>query len=253
MAEKLTIGAAEIYLGDCLQTMESLPESCVDLVLTDPPFSSGTRREAAKGIRKSMNRTTDDAAWFGSDSLTTNGFLFLLRSCALEWHRLLKPGGHVLCFIDWRMEATLADAIESADLRRAGLIVWDKTFFGMGSCFRNQHELILHFTKGVGSPPLRRDVGNVIQAKPIRGGRHPTEKPDDLLGRLIEVACPSDGVVLDSFFGSGSTGIAAVKRHRGFIGIERERPYFDMAAESLRALQAISSPNASGDLFSAIG
>lgn len=193
MARTETIAAATIHQGDCLQIMQEMAAGSIDLVLTDPPFSSGTRREAAKGIRKSMNRGVDDAAWFGSDSLTTNGFIFLLRSCALEWHRLLKPGGHVLCFIDWRMEASLADAIESADLRRAGLLVWDKTYFGMGSCFRNQHELILHFTKGVGSPPLRRDVGNVLQAKPIRNGRHPTEKPDSLLGKLIEVACPRGG------------------------------------------------------------
>jgi site-specific DNA-methyltransferase (adenine-specific) len=224
-----TLPNATLYQGDCLEVMRALKAESVDLVLTDPPFSSGTRREAAKGIRKSMNRGTEGAEWFGSDSLTTNGFLFLLRSCALEWNRLLKPGGHVLCFIDWRMEATLADAIESADLRRSGLIVWDKTFFGMGSCFRNQHELILHFTKGVGAAPQRRDVGNVIRAKPIRNGDHPTEKPDELLGVLLEVTCPEGGTVLDSFFGSGSTGAAAVKRGRQFIGIEREAPYFEIA------------------------
>jgi site-specific DNA-methyltransferase (adenine-specific) len=241
-----TIGAATLHQGDCLQVMQGLPGGSVDLVLVDPPFSSGTRREAAKGVRKSMNRGTDDAAWFGSDSLTTNGFVFLLRSCALEWHRLLKTGGHILCFIDWRMEAALADAIESADLRRAGLLVWDKTYFGMGSCFRNQHELILHFTKGVGSPPLRRDVGNVLQAKPIRNGRHPTEKPDDLLGTLIEVACPEGGTVLDSFFGSGSTGIAAIKRHRSFVGIERETPYFEMAAQLIRDLHPDTATRQSG-------
>ena len=237
LRECCTVGDATLHLGDCLDIMQGLPAGVVDLVLTDPPFSSGTRREAAKGIRKSMNRATADAEWFGSDSLTTNGFVFLLRSCALEWHRMLKPGAHVLCFIDWRMEAGLADAIESADLRRAGLLVWDKTYFGMGSCFRNQHELILHFTKGVGSPPLRRDVGNVLQAKPIRNGRHPTEKPDDLLGPLIEVTCPEGGIVLDCFFGSGSTGVAAIKRHRRFIGIEREKPYFDMATSSIRDLR----------------
>jgi site-specific DNA-methyltransferase (adenine-specific) len=229
----------QILRGDCLQAMAALPSGTVDLVLTDPPFSSGTRREAAKGLRKSMNRGTEDAQWFGSDSLTTNGFVFLMRSCALEWNRLLKDGGHVLCFIDWRMEAALADAIESADLRRAGLIVWDKTYFGMGSCFRNQHELILHFTKGVGSPPLRRDVGNVIAAKPIRHGDHPTEKPDELLGTLVEVVCPVGGMVLDCFAGSGSTGVAATKRGREFIGIEREPQYAAMAEQRIETAPAV--------------
>lgn len=218
-----------VQIGDCIEEMRRIPAASVDCVLTDPPFSSGTRREAAKGIRKSMNRGTEDAEWFGSDSLTTNGFLFLLRACAIEWRRVLKPGGHVLCFIDWRMASWCADAIESADLRRAGLIVWDKTYFGMGSCFRNQHEFIWHFTNGVGSPPLRRDVGNVIRCKPIRKGRHPTEKPVELLETLLSVVCPEGGAVLDPFAGSGSTGVAASRLGMRFIGIEREAGHAEVA------------------------
>lgn len=179
----------EILLGDCLEMMKLLPASSVDAIVTDPPYSSGTRREASKGIRKSMDRTTGDAEWFGSDSLTTTGFVYLIRSCALEWNRLLKQGGHALVFIDWRMYPAMAGAIESADLRHSGLIVWDKTYFGMGSCFRNQHELILHFTKGV-AIPQRKDVGNVISCKPIRNGEHPTEKPVDLMRKLISVVTP---------------------------------------------------------------
>lgn len=244
----MTIETAELprgklLLGDCIQAMKAIPDASVDLVLTDPPFSSGTRREASKGLRKSMNRGMDDAKWFGSDSLTTNGFLFLMRMCALEWARVLKPGGHILCFIDWRMASTLADAIESADLRKAGMLVWDKTFFGMGSCFRNQHEFILHFTKGVGAPPLRKDVGNVIPCKPIRKGDHPTEKPDELLGKLISVVCPEDGLVLDPFFGSGSAAVAAISRGRRFVGVERERGYFDIAKRRLEKLAEQSATN----------
>lgn len=227
------IGSATLHNGDCLRVMRDLPEGSVDLVLTDPPFSSGTRREAAKGVRKSMNRGTEDAAWFGSDSLTTNGFAYLLRECALEWHRLMKPGAHLLCFIDWRMMSTLSDAIESADLRKSGLLVWDKTHFGMGSCFRNQHELILHFTKGVGTAPLRRDTSNVLAYKPVRDGDHPTEKPADLLTRLIETVCPPGGVVLDPFFGSGSCATATLACGRQFVGCEREPAYFDDCCERM--------------------
>lgn len=223
----------EILLGDCLEQLRSIPSESVDAVITDPPFSSGTRREGAKGIRKSMTRGVESAEWFGSDSLTTDGFLFLMRSCALQWHRVLKPGGHVLCFIDWRMSSWCADAIESADLRRAGLLVWDKTYFGMGSCFRNQHELIWHFTKDKGTEPLRRDIGNVIPCKPIRNGQHPTEKPVELLKTLIDVVVPEGGVVLDSFMGSGSTGVAAVEKGRRFIGIEREALYLEVARNRL--------------------
>lgn len=223
----------EVIQGDCLQVLRSLADSSIDAVVTDPPYSSGTRREASKGLRKSMNRAGEDAEWFATDCLTTNGFMWLMRECAVEWQRVLKPGGHILCFIDWRMMPALAGAIESADLRHVGLLVWDKTYFGMGSYFRNQHELILHFTKGKSLPPQRRDVGNVLRCKPIRGGDHPTEKPVELMRELISVVCAPGGVVLDPFTGSGATGEAAVASGRGFIGIERDAGYAELARSRL--------------------
>lgn len=215
----------DLRCGDCLQEMRKIEPCSVDLVLTDPPFSSGTRREGAKGLRKSMTRGHEDATWFGTDSLTTNGFVWLMRECAIEWQRIMKPGAHAFVFIDWRMYPALAGAIESADLRHSGLIVWDKTYFGMGSVFRNQHELILHFTKGVGTEPLRRDVGNVIQCKPIRNGDHPTQKPVDLLETLISVVARDGATILDPFCGSGSTVIAALRKGCNPIGIERDPSY----------------------------
>ncbi len=208
--------------------MKKLPSDSVDVVATDPPFSSGTRKEGAKGLRKSMRRGVASNAWFGSDSLTTNGFLWLMRSCAVEWQRLLKPGGHALVFIDWRMMSALAGALESADLRHAGLLVWDKTYFGMGTTFRNQHELILHFTKGVPPEPARRDVGNVLAFKPIRNGLHPTEKPTELLVELLSVVAFKGAVVLDPFAGSGATLVAAQRQGCSAIGIEREQHYVDI-------------------------
>lgn len=229
---------AEVIHGDCLDVLRAMPSESVDVVLTDPPFSSGTRREGSKGLRKSMNRTTADGAWFGTDSLTTNGFIWLMRACAVEWCRLLKPGGHALVFIDWRMMPALAGAIESADLRHAGLLVWDKTYFGMGSCFRNQHELILHFTRGVGNEPQRRDTGNVLSFPPVRNGDHPTEKPVALLRRLLAVVAPPGGVVLDPFAGSGTSGEAAVAEGCAFVGIEREAHYVKIGRTRIAAAQS---------------
>jgi site-specific DNA-methyltransferase (adenine-specific) len=233
---------ASMFFGDCLSVMAEMPMASVSAVVTDPPFSSGTRKEGQKGIRKSMNRGVAGDEWFGSDSLTTNGFTWLMRECAVQWQRLLKSGGHVLCFIDWRMMPALAGAIESADLRHAGLVVWDKTYFGMGACFRNQHEMILHFTKGVAPSPERRNVGNVLSFKPIRHGSHPTEKPVDLLSELIAVVSRPGDTILDPFSGSGSTGVAALKSGRNFVGIERDRRYFDDAQKRLAETPAAVIP-----------
>jgi site-specific DNA-methyltransferase (adenine-specific) len=222
-----------LWQGDCLERQHDIPESSIDVVLTDPPFSSGTRKEGQKSVRKSMLRATEDDEWFATDCLTTNGFVWLMRQNALRWKRLLKKGGHVLVFIDWRMSANLAAAIESADFRYVGMLVWDKTYFGMGACFRNQYELILHFTNGRGREPQRRDMGNVLSHPPIRDGSHPNEKPVPLLKDLLSVVAPPGGRILDPFMGTGSVGVAAAHLEMDFIGIDLEPQYVDVARDRI--------------------
>lgn len=241
MSVYLDEGGMRLYYGDALRILCSLPDSSVDAVVTDPPYSSGTRREASKGVRKSMKRGTADEEWFTSDSLTTNGFQWLMRECATQWRRVLVPGGHALVFIDWRMVAPLSGAIESADMRHVGLLVWNKARLGMGAYFRNQHELILHFTNGKSLPPQRRDVANVLTHPPVKGGEHPTEKPVGLMRDLISVVAPPGGVVLDPFAGSGSTLVAAKELGVRAIGIEREEKYLALAASRLSQLSLLEA------------
>jgi site-specific DNA-methyltransferase (adenine-specific) len=222
-----------LYHGDCLDVMDGLPSSSIDVVLTDPPFSSGTRKEGSKGVRRSMVRSMEDDEWYATDSLTTNGFAWLMRQCALRWRRLLKRGGHAFVFIDWRQYPNLSAAIESADLRHKGTLVWDKTYFGMGDCFRNQHEFILHFTLGMGRKPVRRDVGNVLSFPPVRDGDHPNEKPLPLLREILSaVVRPGDGV-LDCFMGSGAVGVAAHRLGCRFLGIDSDPQFIEVARDRL--------------------
>lgn len=233
-----------IYHGDALTVLHAMEPLSADCVLTDPPYSSGTRREGAKGVRKAMNRTIEDDEWFTSDCLTTDGFVWLMRGAALEWKRHLIPGGHALSFIDWRMALPLANAIESADLRKLGMLVWDKTYFGMGHYFRNQYELILHFTNGRSRPPYRRDVGNVLRRPPVKDGDNPTQKPIPLLAELLSVVCPPGGLVLDGFMGSGSTLVAARNLGMRAVGVEIDERYCEIAAKRLeqQVLSAYSKP-----------
>lgn len=242
-----------VIVGDAIESVASLGDESLEVVLTDPPYSSGTRREGSKGLRKSMTRETTDEDWFGTDSLTVVGFAHLLRVAAIEWRRVLKPGGHALVFIDWRMGPHLAGAIESADLRQVGELVWDKDGFGMGRYFRQQNERILHFTKGMGAEPVRRDVGNVLRCPPVRGGEHPTEKPVPLLRRLLSVVARPGAVVLDNFAGSGSTGVAAILEGMRPVLIEREPRWADVCRRRLaeaRAQGSLAIGSSSGEPLS---
>lgn len=223
-----------LYHGDALDVMASMPDQSVDAVLTDPPYSSGGRRENARSLRKSMTRATEDADWIRGDAMSTQGFIWLLRGCGIQWRRLLVAGGHALAFIDWRMAPNLAAALETADLRQHPTLVWDKTHFGMGAIFRNQYELIVHTSAGNPRPPGRRDIGNVLSYPPVRRGLHPTEKPLPLLRALLSVVCPS-GTVLDPFAGSGATLVAAREMGLKSIGIEADERYCEATANRLAA------------------
>ncbi len=222
-----------LYLGDCIEVMDDLDDVSVDVVLTDPPYSSGGRRENARSIRKSMTRAVEDDDWIRSDAMSTTGFVYLLRQCGLQWRRVLKPGGHVLSFIDWRMTDHLGAALESADLRRHPTLVWDKQRLGMGAIFRNQHEFIVHMSAGNPTPPQRRDVPNVIGVPPVRDGDHPTEKPERLLRTLLSVVTPPHGIVLDPFAGSGATLTAAASLGHKAIGIEADERYCEVIARRM--------------------
>ena len=221
-----------IINDDCLAGLKQIETETGNVILTDPPFSSGGR-EASKSIRKSMNRGTGAEEWFGSDNMSVSGFKYLMRECAREWYRILKPGSHLFVFIDHRMLAHLSEAIESADLLYRGVLVWDKTYFGMGSHFRNQHEFILHFSKSNPSKPKRRDVANVLAYKPIRNGGHLTQKPVGLLHKLLSVVAEPGDHVIDCFNGSGSSGVAAILSGCRYTGIEREPKYISITKNRL--------------------
>lgn len=220
-----------LYYGDCLEVMNQLGERSIDAVLTDPPYSSGGRRENARSLRKSMLRETEDDDWIRGDAMSTNGFTWLMRACGLQWRRILIPGGHALSFIDWRMWPTLAAALESSDLRQHPTLVWDKAKIGMGSIFRNQHEFIVHMTAGNPRDPYRRDIANVLRFPSIRDGSHPTEKPEPLLRTLLSVVASGGQLVLDPFAGSGSTLSAAHSLGMRSIGVEADERYCEQIAK----------------------
>lgn len=228
---------ARCYLGDCLDVMGRLPAASVDAVIMDPPYCAGAVSEAQRtrmngqGVRSKSLRLF---GWFTGDNMGTAGLTWLLRAVASESLRLVKPSGSLLVFCDWRMLASLQPAIESAGLRYQGLVAWDKGRMGLGCGFRPQHELILHYT--MGSPKYHdRSTSNVIRCARVTktDRQHQTQKPEELLRRLIGVVCPRGGTVLDPFMGSGTTGVACVQSGRRFVGIEKDSGYYKIAVRRI--------------------
>lgn len=229
------IGRATLYLGDALEVMDGL--SKVDAVITDPPYCSGSVSEASRTAAKGQGLRSENIAklgWFVGDNMGTAGLASLLRSMAFRALKILNPAGSILVFCDWRMVPTLAPTIESAGLRYQNMVVWDKGVMGLGMGFRAQHEIILHYTAGA---PKYHDLGtaNVIKSSRVGAGdrEHQTQKPLDLMQRLVRVVSAPDNLILDPFMGSGSTGCAAIAEGRNFIGIERDPGYFETACKRI--------------------
>lgn len=218
-----------IHHGDTLDVLRSLEDS-FDAVVTDPPYASGTRKEAGKPSSGAMLRGERfSKSPIDLDQMTTTGFLWLLRSVALACYPTLPTGGSFLSFIDWRQWPNLVGALETCNYRVQGMVVWNKSAFGLGNGFRNQHELICHASKG--TPVVHnRATGNVLTRKRVRPIDHPSPKPVELMGDLLRVVVPDGGTVLDPFVGSGSTLVAALGLGMRSIGIEGNERYCEVAA-----------------------
>lgn len=227
-----------IYHGEALEVLDSLPDSSVDLLLTDPPYSSGGSLEAQKNVKaqglRSATVQASDFAWFAADNMSTAGLVWLLRASLTRSRRLLRPNRAALVFTDWRMVPHLAPALESSGLRYRNMIVWDKGSAGLGNGFKPAHEIILEYSNGTTEYHTKTGQ-NVIRARRVAPGirDHNAQKPVPLLQDLMTVCAPPGGVVLDPFMGSGSTLVAAKATGRRAIGVEIDERYCESAAARL--------------------
>lgn len=243
-----------IYHGDAPTVLAEL-ENSVDAVLTDPPYASGSRTEASKVASGAMLRSNTErsrSTRFGDrpidlDQMTTAGFMWLLRTVALDCYDRLPDGGSFVSFIDWRQWPNLVGAIETCNYRVQGMVVWDKGAIGMGNGFRAQHELACHASKGVpvahdrGTPNVltvpgddvleRLVLDRVFHHKRVPPINHPSPKPEPLMVDLLRVVCPQGGTVLDPFMGAGTTLVAAKQLGMRAIGIEKNADYCALAVE----------------------
>lgn len=232
-----TVGPVTLVLADCLYGQhvgEFVAPGSAAAIITDTPYCSGGFTEASRRTSKSMGVKSEALGWFEGDNMTTLGLQFLLRAIAIDSWTMLRKGGTLSLFMDWRMIPAIAPAIESARLRWQQLVVWDKKSAGLGNGFRAQHETLLHFAKGV---PLYASAqnGNVLSVGRPRDRMHPTEKPVDLLAKIIETVAEPGALIVDWFGGAGSVGVAAIASGRRAVLFEVDPVFHERALERCRA------------------
>jgi DNA modification methylase len=192
-----------------------------EIILTDPPYSSGGNQESGKTVGSIGARGKRKIE---NDNLSTRGYVALMDRVIAN----LRAAHTAFVFCDWKMWAATQDVVESRGLRVRNMLVWDKVQMGMGMPFRNQHELCLFGSRLAGKIADGK-TSNVIQCKRDREAEHATPKPVELLETLLRQVESEN--IADPFAGGGSAFIAAEKTGRKCYGMELDPKYCDVTVK----------------------
>jgi len=212
-----------IFHGDCLEILPKLPDGCVDLVLTDPPY----------GVDYQSARRKDKSQWKPKIKNDKSPYVWWLPDAG----RVMSDPSALACFTRWDTEQDFRVAIRWAGITSKSQVIWDKEIHGMGDLngdFAPQHENIIFAVKGKYKFPAKRPH-SIIRVRRIRAEElvHPNEKPVLLMLSLIESLCPVGGVILDPFIGGGSSMLGIGDRFA--IGVELEEKYCEIVANRCAA------------------
>lgn len=204
---------------DWKEAVKQLPSSCVDLVVTDPPYGmsyqSNMRQEKHKKIE-------------GDDSLEWVG------SWVKELKRLCKPEAHLYIFCSWhKVEVFKKELGALFDIKN--ILIWDKKGFGMGDLqgdYAPSYEMCIFISNGSKKLNGGRD-SNILRTARTQNENHPTEKPVNLIQYFIEKSSQKGDIVLDTFAGSFSTARAAKQSGRNFLCFEIDADYVERGRQLL--------------------
>jgi site-specific DNA-methyltransferase (adenine-specific) len=234
--------SARLHHGDALAFLRTLPDTSVDAVITDPPYSSGGLMRSDRTAPGSHGKYQGDAITilpeFGGDSRDQRSYAYWCALWLAECRRVTKPAGMLMTFTDWRQLPATTDAVQSGGWVWRGIVPWYKpNTRPQSGRFTAQCEYVVWASNG--AMPVDRERGTFpgfYQYQPERNKEHVTQKPAGLMRDLVSIV-PAGGVVLDPFAGSGTTGIAAVAAGLDFIGCEISRHYYELAQRRIEAAE----------------
>ena len=246
-----------IHRGDCIEVLRSLPDASVDMVFAAPPYNLQLGGDLLRPDNSKVDAVDDD--WDKFDSFAE--YDAFSRAWLSECRRVLKPEGSIWVIGSYHNVFRLGAAIQDLGFWVLNDIIWRKSnpmpnF--KGTRFTNAHETLIWAARSreqkrytfnydalkafnedtqmrsdwtlalcTGEERLKDDEGKKA---------HPTQKPEALLHRVLLAATRPGDVVLDPFFGTGTTGAAAKRLGRRFVGIERDEGYAKLAEKRIKAV-----------------
>jgi modification methylase len=251
---------SQILIGDCVKIMRSLPRESVDCIFADPPYNLQLGGDLHRPNNSKVDAVDND--WDQFESLKT------YDDFTKEWlgaaRELLKPDGSIWVIGSYHNIFRLGYILQDMGFWILNDVIWRKTnpmpnF--RGRRFTNAHETMIWAGKSKESKytfnyeamkalnedlQMRSDwtLPLCTGAERLKGDdgakAHPTQKPESLLYRVLMSSTRKDDLVLDPFFGTGTTGAVAKKLGRNFIGIERDTTYAAFAKERIDAIDPMA-------------
>lgn len=221
--------------GDAFQKMKEIPDSSIDLILTDPPYNLSEYSTGNMKFDWRNEINNDVAKW---DKVPFNPEKLLK-----DFIRILKPKGNIFIFTSYNLIGKYHETFDPL-FDTFQFMVWHKTNPIPNirkSSFLNSCELIVClWNKGhTWNFSKQNEMHNFIESaicmgkERIKEPKHPTQKPLSVLEHIIKIASNENDVVFDPFMGVGSTGKAALNLRRRFIGIELEKEYYEASIKRL--------------------
>jgi modification methylase len=252
-----------IIKGDCVAALEKLPENSVDVIFADPPYNLQLEGDLHRPDQSKVDAVDDHWDQFA----TFEAYDAFTRAWMLAARRVLKPTGTMWVIGSYHNIFRVGTTLQDLGFWILNDVVWRKTnpmpnF--RGRRFTNAHETMIWAspTQGAKGYTFNYDAmkmaNDEVQMRsdwlfPIcNGGErlkdengdkiHPTQKPEALLHRIIMSSSKPGDVILDPFFGSGTTGAVAKRLGRNFVGIDREDKYIKAALARIEDVEPVSKP-----------
>ena len=249
-----------ILKGDCVAALERLPENSVDVIFADPPYNLQLDGDLHRPDQSKVNAVDD--AWDQFESF--QAYDAFTRAWMLAARRVLKPTGTIWVIGSYHNIFRVGSVMQDLGFWILNDVVWRKTnpmpnF--RGRRFQNAHETMIWATRDQKAKgytfnyEAMKAANDDVQMRtdwlfPICTGAerlkdesgtkiHPTQKPEALLARIMLASTKPGDVVLDPFFGSGTTGAVAKKLRRHYVGLEREQTYIDAAEARIAAAEPL--------------
>jgi modification methylase len=250
-----------IIKGDCVAALERLPEKSVDIVFADPPYNLQLDGDLHRPDQSKVDAVDD--AWDQFESFAA--YDAFTRAWLLAVRRVLKPNGTIWVIGSYHNIFRVGAIMQDLGFWFLNDIVWRKTnpmpnF--RGRRFQNAHETMIWASRDAKAKgytfnyEAMKAANDDLQMRsdwlfPICTGAerlkgkdgakvHPTQKPEALLARIMMASTRPGDVVLDPFFGSGTTGAVARRLGRHFVGVEREQVYIDAATARISAVEPLA-------------